>query len=77
VQFIVPLCDRHVGPELSLGLQGRLGAYERHEIDAGHWVVLREPALIAASIERFVSRHRTDEDGRAAQAPFTARAADV
>jgi pimeloyl-ACP methyl ester carboxylesterase len=56
VQFIVPLRDRYVGPELSLGLEHWLGAYERDEIDASHWVVLRDPALIAARIERFVER---------------------
>jgi pimeloyl-ACP methyl ester carboxylesterase len=66
VQFIVPLRDRYVGPELSLGLEGWLGAYERVEIDAGHWVVLREPARIAAGIERFVQRYRTDRGGPAA-----------
>jgi pimeloyl-ACP methyl ester carboxylesterase len=66
VQFIVPLRDRYVGPELSLGLEGWLGAYERVEIDAGHWVVLREPARIAAGIERFVERHRTDHGGPSA-----------
>ncbi|MFM0345354.1 alpha/beta fold hydrolase [Paraburkholderia sp. RL17-347-BIC-D] len=63
VQFIVPLRDRYVGPPLSLGLECWLGAYERTEIDAGHWVVLREPNRIAASIERFVERHRTDCGG--------------
>lgn len=66
VQFIVPLRDRYVGRELSLGLEGWLGAYERVEIDAGHWVVLREPARIAADIERFVQRYRTDHGGPAA-----------
>ncbi|MBN3847363.1 alpha/beta fold hydrolase [Paraburkholderia sp. Ac-20342] len=54
VQFIVPLRDRYVGPALSLGLEGWLGAYERTEIDASHWVVLRDPALIAAHVARFV-----------------------
>lgn len=58
VQFIVPLRDRYVGPALSLGLEPWLGAYGRHEIDAGHWVVLREPERIAAAIERFVEQHR-------------------
>jgi hypothetical protein len=67
VQFIVPLRDRYVGPELSLGLEGWL-------VDAGHWVVLREPARIAACIEGFVSRHRTEHDGPTA-APLNARAA--
>jgi pimeloyl-ACP methyl ester carboxylesterase len=68
VQFIVPLRDRYVGPELSLGLEGWLGAYERVEIDAGHWVVLRDPARIAAAIDGFVQRHRTDRGGPAASA---------
>ncbi|MFM0226753.1 alpha/beta fold hydrolase, partial [Paraburkholderia dipogonis] len=66
VQFIVPLRDRYVGPALSLGLECWLGAYECTEIDAGHWVVLREPERIAASIERFVERHRADQGGSAA-----------
>jgi pimeloyl-ACP methyl ester carboxylesterase len=76
VQFIVPLRDRYVGPELSLGLEGWLGAYERIEIDAGHWVVLREPERIAAGIERFVERHRTDHRGPGAPT-VNARAAGV
>jgi pimeloyl-ACP methyl ester carboxylesterase len=58
VQFIVPLRDRYVGPQLSIGLEGWLGAYSRTEIDAGHWVVLREPERVAAGIERFVEQHR-------------------
>ena len=74
VQFIVPLRDRYVGPALSLGLEGWLGPYERIEIDAGHWVVIREPERIAAGIERFVAQHRTDRSGSAA-APVNARAA--
>ncbi|OAJ52412.1 alpha/beta hydrolase [Paraburkholderia ginsengiterrae] len=76
VQFIVPLRDRYVGPALSLGLERWLGAYERTEIDAGHWVVLREPELIAAGIEHFVERHRPDTGGSAAPT-FNARAAGV
>jgi pimeloyl-ACP methyl ester carboxylesterase len=74
VQFIVPLRDRYVGPELSLGLEGWLGAYERSEIDAGHWAVLREPALIAAGIGRFVAKYPTEHDGPGA-ATFNVRAA--
>ncbi|MFM0397236.1 alpha/beta fold hydrolase [Paraburkholderia phytofirmans] len=77
VQFIVPLRDRYVGPALSLGLEGWLGTYERNEIDAGHWVVLREPERISASIERFVERHRTDHGGWAAPSTLNARAAGV
>lgn len=57
VQFIVPLRDRYVGPALSLGLDKWLGDYARATIDAGHWVVLRDPAGIAARIDRFVASH--------------------
>jgi pimeloyl-ACP methyl ester carboxylesterase len=76
VQFIVPLRDRYVGPALSLGLEGWLGPYERTEIDAGHWVVLREPERIAACVERFVAQHRADHGGPPASS-VNARAADV
>ncbi|ASW00694.1 alpha/beta fold hydrolase [Paraburkholderia aromaticivorans] len=76
VQFLVPLHDRYVGPALSLGLEGWLGAHERVEMDAGHWVVLREPERVAAAIASFVERHRTDHGGSAA-ATLNARAAGV
>ncbi|MGF6725489.1 pimeloyl-ACP methyl ester carboxylesterase [Paraburkholderia sp. GAS41] len=56
VQFIVPLRDRYVGPALSLGLEKWLGDYTRETIDAGHWVVLRDPVDIAAKIDRFAAR---------------------
>jgi pimeloyl-ACP methyl ester carboxylesterase len=59
VLFIVPLRDRYVGPALSVGLERWLGPYRREEIDAGHWVILRDPARIAASIERFVAQRET------------------
>ncbi|MGF6241520.1 pimeloyl-ACP methyl ester carboxylesterase [Paraburkholderia sp. GAS38] len=57
VQFIVPLRDHYVGPALSLGLEHWLGDYTREPIDAGHWVVLRDPAGIAARIDRFAAQH--------------------
>ncbi|WP_144155563.1 alpha/beta fold hydrolase [Paraburkholderia sp. BCC1885] len=57
VQFIVPLRDRYVGPALSLGLETWLGDYTRETIDAGHWVVLRDPVDIAARIDRFAAQH--------------------
>ncbi|WP_027800025.1 alpha/beta fold hydrolase [Paraburkholderia dilworthii] len=74
VQFIVPLRDRYVGLELSVGQEGWLGPYERIELDAGHWVVLREPQLIAANIERFVARHLAGPGGSVTSS-FNARAA--
>ncbi|CAD6560536.1 alpha/beta fold hydrolase [Paraburkholderia sabiae] len=54
VHFIVPLRDRYVGSALTLGLDAWIGPHSRDEIDAGHWVVLRDPKRVAASIERFV-----------------------
>lgn len=74
VQFIVPLHDRYVGPELSVGQEAWLGPYDRVELDAGHWVVLREPQLVAAQIERFVARHLAEPGGPVASS-FNARAA--
>jgi hypothetical protein len=68
VRFIVPLHDRYVGPALSLGLEGWLGACERTEIDAGHWVVLREPKRIAASGEhRALRRSASNGSSRASR----------
>ncbi|MDE1181761.1 alpha/beta fold hydrolase [Paraburkholderia sp.] len=60
VQFLVPMRDRYVGPLLSVGLETWTGPNVREEIDAGHWVVLRDPARIAASIDRFVASHALD-----------------
>ncbi|QCP53968.1 alpha/beta fold hydrolase [Trinickia violacea] len=62
VLFIVPKHDRYVGPALSVGLDRWLGPYQREEIDAGHWVILRDPARIAASIDRFVTQHEPRAD---------------
>ncbi|MGV2292876.1 alpha/beta fold hydrolase [Trinickia sp. YCB016] len=62
VLFIVPRHDRYVGPALSVGLERWLGPYQREEIDAGHWVILRDPARIAASIDRFVTQHEPHAD---------------
>jgi pimeloyl-ACP methyl ester carboxylesterase len=56
VQFIVPLRDHYVGPALSPGLDQWLGDYKK-PIDAGHWVVLRDPTGIASRIDRFASQH--------------------
>ncbi|WP_179402055.1 alpha/beta fold hydrolase [Burkholderia guangdongensis] len=61
VQILVPMRDRYVTPELSLDLDRWLGDYVREEIDGGHWVVLRDPDLIASRIDRFAAAH----DGRA------------
>ncbi len=54
VHFIVPLRDRYVGRALTLGLEAWIGPHSRDEIDGGHWIVLRDPARVAASIEGFI-----------------------
>ncbi|MFM0484013.1 alpha/beta fold hydrolase [Paraburkholderia strydomiana] len=74
VQFIVPLHDRYVGLELSVGQEAWLGPHDRVELDAGHWVVLREPQLVATHIEGFVARHLAEPGGPVASS-FNARAA--
>ncbi|WP_144108004.1 alpha/beta fold hydrolase [Paraburkholderia sp. BCC1886] len=78
VQFIVPLRDRYVGPELSLGLERWLGTYRRTEVDASHWVVLRDPERVAAGIAEFVEQHASGyDDTDPGAAPVTPRAAGV
>ncbi|AJK49089.1 alpha/beta fold hydrolase [Burkholderia plantarii] len=57
VQILVPLRDRYVTPVLTENLERWLGAHERELIDASHWTVLREAALIAERIDRFASRY--------------------
>lgn len=57
VHFIVPLRDRYVGAALSLGLEAWIGPHTRDEIDAGHWVVLRDPQRVGASIDGFIAQH--------------------
>jgi hypothetical protein len=42
-----------------IGLEKWLGDYTREPIDAGHWVVLRDPVNIAARIDRFAAQHPT------------------
>ncbi|GBH23020.1 alpha/beta fold hydrolase [Burkholderia vietnamiensis] len=57
VQILVPVRDRYVTPEMSVGLDRWLAEYVREEIDGAHWVVLRHPDLIAARIDRFATMH--------------------
>lgn len=64
VQFIVPLRDGYVGPALLLAPERCLGRGTVHEdIDAGHRVVLRDPAAIAARIDRFAAQHHVQRSG--------------
>lgn len=57
VQILVPLRDRYVTPEMSLDLDRWLGDHVREEIDGGHWIVRRNPDLIATRIDRFAAAH--------------------
>ncbi|KVZ45094.1 alpha/beta fold hydrolase [Burkholderia ubonensis] len=59
VQILVPVRDRYVTPEMSAGLNRWLGEHVREEIDGAHWIVLRNPDLIAARIDRFAAAHET------------------
>ncbi|KVT21039.1 alpha/beta fold hydrolase [Burkholderia ubonensis] len=59
VQILVPVRDRYVTPEMSAGLDRWLGEHVREEIDGAHWIVLRNPDLIAARIDRFAAAHET------------------
>ncbi|KWE54052.1 alpha/beta hydrolase [Burkholderia ubonensis] len=59
VQILVPVRDRYVTPEMSAGLDRWLGEHVREEIDGAHWIVLRDPGLIAARIDRFAAAHET------------------
>lgn len=44
---------------MSAGLDRWLGEHVREEIDGAHWIVLRDPDLIAARIDRFAAAHET------------------
>ena len=55
VQILVPVRDRYVTPEMSLDLDRWLGEHVREEIDGAHWIVLRDPDLIASRIDRFAA----------------------
>ncbi|VWB39223.1 alpha/beta hydrolase [Burkholderia pseudomultivorans] len=55
VQILVPVRDRYVTPEMTVDLDRWLGEHVREEIDGAHWIVLRNPDLIASRIDRFAS----------------------
>lgn len=53
VQLMVPTRDRYIGTRLTEDLNEWVPALYRREIDAGHWVLLTQPAKIAGFIEQF------------------------
>ncbi|KVT44421.1 alpha/beta fold hydrolase [Burkholderia multivorans] len=68
VQILVPVRDRYVTPEMTIDLDRWLGEHVREEIDGTHWIVLRDPDLIASRIDRFASAH----EGKTAPSPAAA-----
>ncbi|GLU30895.1 alpha/beta fold hydrolase [Trinickia caryophylli] len=56
VQWIVPLRDHYVGPDLATSGERWVQTYVRAELDAGHWAILSHPGDVADAIRRFVSR---------------------
>ena len=65
VQLIVPTRDNYVGVALFEDLHRWVPELYRRDIDAGHWVLLSDPALIATAIAEFV---RAVENGTQAEA---------
>lgn len=57
VQILVPTRDRYVTPALTDNLERWLGPHRRELIDAPHWTVLRDAALIAERIDRFAAQY--------------------
>ncbi len=55
VQLIVPLRDNYVGSQLFSDLQRWVPQLYRRDIDAGHWVLLSHPQLVAEAIDTWVS----------------------
>lgn len=55
VQVVAPLNDRYVSPALSERLSDWVPQLWRREIQAGHWVLLTHPELIASYVRDFVS----------------------
>lgn len=64
VQLIVPAQDHYVGSQLFDGLERWVPELRRQEVDAGHWVLLSHPDLVAGWIAGFVA----EMEGRAAGA---------
>tara|TARA_R100001440_G_scaffold26791_7_gene43878 strand:+ start:3632 stop:4573 length:942 start_codon:yes stop_codon:yes gene_type:complete len=57
VQLIVPENDRYVGTQLAEDLNKWVPELYRRDIEAGHWVLLTQPARIAGFIDQFARRY--------------------
>jgi NAD(P)-dependent dehydrogenase (short-subunit alcohol dehydrogenase family)/pimeloyl-ACP methyl ester carboxylesterase len=63
VQLILPLRDHYVRPQLSDDLLQWAPKLWRHELHAGHWtLLLRQPALLATHISRFIDFIETGQE---------------
>lgn len=57
VQLIVPTHDRFVRPQLFAELDQWVSHLERHEVAAGHWQLLHQPAQLAQWIKSWALRY--------------------
>lgn len=57
VQLIIPLRDHFAKPELYQDLPQWVPNLWRREIDAGHWLPLSHPEILASHVRQFVSLH--------------------
>lgn len=55
VQILVPTGDHFVSPALSEDLGRWAPRLRRRELDAGHWVTLKQPALFAQAVREFIA----------------------
>jgi len=55
VQVLVPTGDHFVSPSLSEDLGRWAPVLRRREIDAGHWITLKQPELFARAVREFIS----------------------
>lgn len=56
-QFLVAEDDLYVTSALVRGVAAATPGAELHSLDGGHWVLRRDPALVAEKIADFVARH--------------------
>lgn len=55
VQILVPVHDKYVSPALSTQLTRWVPQLWRREVQAGHWLTLKYPALFAALVAEFTT----------------------
>jgi pimeloyl-ACP methyl ester carboxylesterase len=68
VQLIVATQDRYVEAGSFADVPRWVPDLERHDIEAGHWVVLKEPSRVAGLVRDFVTRIEARSATRAVEA---------